>query len=813
MFRNNLKLAIRNMLKQRMYTLLNVLGLGVGMASCLIISFYVSEETSYETFYQEYDQVYRLTTYWKQEEGEEHYATTPPPLGPMLLDQAPEIEAMVRMNTGSDLTMRADHNFERPFRETNAWSVDRSFFQVFDYGFIRGDYESLFTKPRTIVMPKSTAIRYFGQEAYDQGNIVGRHLGGGGDGGTQWEIVGVMEDQPRNSHFQFDMLLSREDPEALNIPNWGWNNFHTYVKLRDNSPERIKSVETTLEQIVATHAVSNSGVTLEFLREKGLEWKYTLQPIADIHLTSSLLHEMRPKGNRMYVNSLIAVAIFIIVLACVNFVNLSTAKSSIRAKEIGVKKVLGSGRNSLIYQFLLESLLFSFLALLLAFGLAEGMVIILENTFQWQLNTAILDSPINWLVILGVTTSIGLMAGIYPALYLTSFRPIAVLKGNLTHASSKGPLRNLLVGFQFVVSIALIISALVIKQQVEYTRSKDLGFDKENVLVIQNDREIDDRREEFKTFLTKESGIQGVSFATGLPGQLRYARRDFTVDGNDFSMGINWYQADDSYLQTMDLKLAEGRAFDKTVATESNSLWLNEQAAKELGLTDPVGTFLTINKGQNDEKRVQVIGILKDFNLESFDKQIQPLAIEYLNDFRFKDYIAIRVQSNDLSGAIEKVEAAWKEFEPNVPLVYSFLDKDFDRLFKSEQQLSKIFSAFTILAIFIASLGLFGLASYVNEQRTKEIGIRKVLGASFGSILLLLYKDYFRLILISFTIAGALSFYFMKDWLQSFVYRINMEATPFIMALLGSIILAVVTIGYQSVKAAYRNPVDTLKSE
>jgi putative ABC transport system permease protein len=813
MFRNNFKIAVRTILKQRMYAVLNILGLGVGMASCLLISFYVSEETSYDQFYKDAENVYRITTSLKIDGDESLFATAPPPLGPLVLQQIPEVTSMVRLYKGGDMTMRADHDFDNPFRETNAWSVDEGFFEVFDYGFIAGDFKTLFTEPKTLVMPKSTAIRYFGQEAFDQSNIVGRFLGGGGDGGTPWKVVGIMEDQPKTSHFQFVILLSAVDESVRKMQIWSWNSFHTYIRLGDNNKATIAAVEKGLGQIVLNYALPSSNDPAGLTLSDDLAWKYQLQPIADIHLTPSLIREMRPKGNQLYVNSLIVVAAFIIILACVNFINLSTAKSSIRAKEIGVKKVLGSGRLNLIYQFLVESLLFSFMSLILAFGISEIMIMILDNYFQWQLNTSLLNLLSSWLIIIGSTTFVGLAAGIYPALYLTGFKPIAVLKGDFTHGSAKTNLRNVLVGFQFVISIGLIISALIIQRQVEYANSKDLGFDKSNVLVIQNDREIDDRREEFKIFLGNNPSIQSVSFATGLPGQLQYPRRDFMLDGAISNTGINWFQADEQYLKSLDLKLIEGRSFSTQLGNSENTVLVNEQAVKELGLTDPIGTYMTINKGENDEQRVQIIGVLADFNLESFDKKIQSLVIQYLDDFVFKDYIAIRVQSNDLVSTIETIEAAWTKFEPNVPLVYSFLDKDFDKLFKSEQQLSKIFTAFTALAIFIACLGLFGLASYMNEQRTKEIGIRKVLGASLLSILTLLYKSYFKLILGAFVIAAGLSFYFMQDWLQSFVYRIEFSAEPFVLALVGTIVLAIITVAYQSIKTAYKNPVDTLKSE
>lgn len=793
--------------------MLNVFGLSIGVAACLLIAFYVHEETSYDKFYQEQENIFRLTTYWKQEEGEQQFATAPPLLGPMLVEQSPEVLTMVRINKGSDLTMRSEADFENPYRETNAWLVDDSFFEVFDYGLIDGDKNRLFTEPHTLVLPESTARKYFGEEALANGDVVGRTILGGGDGGTPWTVVGLMKDQPKNSHFQFDMLISRENPEALNIPNWGWNNFHTYVKLKDSRAETLASVNRSLEEIVAKHAMVSSGITIERLRELNLDWQYNLQPLADIHLNNNFIREMSPKGNRTYVNALIVIALFIVVLAVVNFVNLSTAKSAVRAKEIGVKKVLGAGRNRLVNQFLIESLAYAYAALILAFGLVEGALVILENNFGWELATSLFSNSINWFWLFLTITFVGLLAGVYPALYLTGFKPALVLKGDFRHSGKNTSARNFLVGFQFVISIGLIISSLIIREQVEFTQTKDLGFDKENVLVIQNDREIDDRREEFKAALQQHPAIKEASFSTGLPGQLRYAQRDFSVEGSKVRTGVNWFEADDSYLKTLDLSLVEGRDFDRSFASDSSALLLNESAVEELRLSNPIGSYLTINKGDNDEKRVRVIGVLKDFNMESFDQQIKPLAITFLDNYNFKDYISIRLQSDNLRQSIKEVEATWREFEPNVPMVYSFLDQDFDQLFRSEQRLSRIFGAFTLLAIFIACIGLFGLASYVSEQRTKEMGIRKVLGASLASILGLLYSSYLRLILISFALAATMAFYFMDSWLQDFAYRIELTARPFLLALGGAIVLALITVGHQTLKTAFKNPVETLKTE
>lgn len=810
----NIKIAFRSILKQRQSATINIVGLAVGMASCLLITFYIEYELSYDRFYKDADRLYRLNTSWVKEGASENFATTPPPLAPMLVAISADVEAVTRMSKRTDFTMRPDHDFDRPYRETNAWTVARDFLKVLDAGVLAGDPETMLSQPRSVVMPRATAIRYFGQEALDAGNVVGRQLGGGGDGGTKWQVTGVLEDQPENSHLQFDMLLSPGDPvSSLDSQLWTWVDFYSYVKLKDNSPETLAKVKAQLEQIVADHAVQSFGQSIEELRANGMDMIFSIQPLTDIHLKSSLLREMGPNGNITYVRSMIIIAVFIMVLACVNFINLSTARAGARAKEIGVRKVLGSFREQLIARFLTESLVMTFLALLIAFGLTESLAYLLNAGYDWHIETDFIRQPQVLGSIILITTVLGLVAGIYPAVYLTSFRPVQVLKGQSVKGKGERNTRNVLVTAQFVISIGLIIATLIINDQVSYIQSKDLGFEKENVLVIQNDREIDDRREEFKTFIRQNASILDASFSTGIPGLPRYMRRDFTVDGRNNGMGLNWWQADDSFLSTLNVRVLEGRGFDHTRSTDSTALLLNTTAVKELGLENPVGSFIYLNKGDNDERRLQVIGVIEDFNFQSFDRSIGPLAIEYLFDDTFKDYISIRLASGNINEGVEAVEGAWKEFEPNVPITYSFLDADFDRLFKSEQRLGNIFNAFTGLAIFIACLGLFGLASYTNEQRSREISIRKVLGATTASLLGLLYKGYFKLILVSFLLSGVLAYAFAKEWLSGFVYHTNIGVKPFAYALVGSVMLAGVTVIWQSLRTVMKNPAETLKAE
>jgi len=809
---NNLKIAIRSLSRHRLSAVINIAGLAVGMAACLVITLYVEREMSYDSFYKDAHHIYRLTTQMKQEESNEHFATSPAPLAPMLAELSPEVLSLTRMSKRTDFTMRPDHDFERPYRETNAWTVDKDFIQVLDAGVLAGDPETMLEQTRSVVMPRATAIRYFGEEALNAGNIVGRELGGGGDGGTKWQVTGVIEDQPENSHLQFDMLLSPGDPvSAFDQKIWSWLAFYTYVKLKDNEPATLAKVNDQLEYIVANHAVQ--GEDIEKLRAMGLDLHYELQPITDIHLKSTLLREMAPNGNLVYVRSMVLVAFFIMLLACVNFINLSTARSTVRAREVGVRKVLGSYRSQLIMRFLTESLVMTAFALVLAFGLVEFFVFILKNNFDWAIGTDFMSEPVVFMSILGITVALGIAAGIYPALYLTRFKPVQVLKG--TDPAGKGGklTRNLLVSVQFVISIALIIGTLIINDQVDFIQSKDLGFDKENVLVIQNDREIDERREDFKTVLRSKANVLEASFTTGIPGLPRYMRRDFTVDGRSDGAGLNWFQADDTFFKTLDVQMLDGRSFENNRTTDSTGIILNQSAVMELALDNPVGAYITINKGDNDQRRVQVIGVMQDFNFQSFDRKIQPLAIEYLGNYNFKDYICIRLAAGNLQEAVDQVEAAWKEFEPNVPIVHSFLDSDFDELFKAEQQLGKIFNAFTGLAIFIACLGLFGLAAYTNEQRTREISIRKVLGATVLSLLALLYKSYFKLIIASFVLSAVLAYAFATEWLSSFVYHAPLSAQPFVVALVGTASIAALTVVWQSLKTVTRNPAETLKNE
>lgn len=812
-----LKITWRSLLKNKLTFGLNLLGLAVGMAAFLTIAQYLRFELSYDQFYAHSDRLFRVNTFWSIDGEEERYATAPPPLAAAIREEIPEAEAVCRVFNWSDFTMRPENDLENVYRETEVYAVDESFFKVFDFGLIEGDPETALSEPASIVLPRSAAVKYFGEKAVEQGNIVGRHLMGGKDAGTPWKITGLMEDQPANSHLQFEFLISANTyPDDLYRNQvWTWNIMHTYLLVSEQAvtqPNWKIQIEDRLDQIVDKYALPFMDQSVAEFRQSGDQMEYLLQPLTDIHLTSNYLREMRPNGNMTYVKIFGLIALLTIFIAGINFVNLATAQASRRAREVGVKKVMGASRPLLIRQFLAESMVVSGLAAGLAVILTSGLTELTGNLLDVSFlkNT---DQITMWLTAVGLWLVVGFMAGIYPAFYLSWFRPAEVLKGQHRSGWSDTAIRNGLVVFQFVLSIGLITASLVIKKQVELFQEKQLGFNKEQVVVIENDREIEERGPAFKEELRRHPDIIQASFSNGIPGLNTYQRRDFKKEGGEVSWGIDWYQIDEDHLETLEIELLEGRNFHAGTSTDSTGLILNEAAVAYLGMDDPVGHFLIKNEGDEDEERLQVIGVVKDFNLESLHHKVKPLAIQYFKGFVFKDYITIRLAAGNPKSAIEHIEKSWQTFEPGVPLRYGFLDVRYDQLYKGETRLGNVFALFTGMAIFIACLGLFGLITFVVARRTKEIGIRKILGASPQSILQLLSKDFLLLVGIAFLIAAPLSWWAMQSWLENFAYRIELQWWMPILAGLAAGAIAMITISLRSWSAARANPVEGLRND
>ncbi len=821
MFRNYLRIAWRSIAKNKVFSVVNILGLSLGIAVSLLLWQYIHQEQTYDQFHIDYPQIYRVTTHWGDDPKSDIYATTPPPLRDVIQAEVPEVQQVARAFKWNDSTMRLPKEEvggrDVSFRETNIYIVDPNFLEVLDFNIIQGEGATAFQDLQGMVLTKATAIRYFGQQALDNKEVIGKTILFGGSQ-TARQVTAIV-DPPSNTHFQFDMLVNANFgyKEIIDQPNWAWNVMHTYLKV---SPEALDRLDGRSNLQAKLSAIAEKyGRPFMTKSELGVGpedpiFDYRLQTLSEIHLNSNYLREHQPNGNATMITILSTIALLVLFLACINFMNLSTAQASKRAKEVGIRKTLGSGRGNLIVQFLLESIAYSLIAGLLAFGLAE----IFRTPFALVSGKSIpadwLLQPWLWQSSLVLLLAVGLISGSYPAFFLSSFRPIDVLKGKLGFAKGGAiGFRNALVVFQFVISIGLIISTLLVGQQMSFIRSNQQGFDKENVLVINNDKEIRDQWESFKRSLESESSVLDASFSTGIPFQPFKDMRDFRVEGANTSQGITWFRADPNFVPTLDLEIKEGRSFQQEMGTDSMAIVLNEAAVRSLGLENPVGQYIVKNQGAQDEEKLQIIGVVQDFNFESYYNEIKPLAIQYyFPDFQ-RDYVAIRLAAGQTEAGMAAVQATWNQFQAGNPLVFSFLDQDFDALFRADQRLGRTLGVFTILAIFIACLGLFGLSVFNTERRAREIGIRKVLGASASQIVQLLSKEFTRLVMVALLIAIPLSYWFISEWLEGFPVQMAIPVWVFVMAGLGAISLAWFTVGLQSLKVAVADPIESLKEE
>ena len=818
MLKNYVNIALRNFRRQKFYTLINVLGLSVGLASSLLIAWYVLDERRYDQFHQDAERTYRVTTYWN--DGY-RLATTPPPLYKVIQQEIPEVEAVARAFNWNHSTMRlpeeADSSRQVVFRETNIYIVDPEFLQVLDFNLIAGDAETALQHPASLVLTRATAVRYFGEEALSRGEVVGKEILFGGSQYSR-RVTAVVDPGP--THFPFDMLVDGQGyGEIMESSGWGWNLMHTYLKVRPEvqaAPDKMRALRQKIARIAEQYAQPSSESEGATPVEDG-ELQYRLQPVTDIHLHSDLQREHEANGSATTVYTLAIVAILIVMLACINFMNLSTALATRRAKEVGVRKVLGSSRRHLVFQFLAESASMSLVAMLLALGMVEMLRSPFNHLTGKQLSFDWFQHPTLFLLIGGGVIVVGLLSGSYPAWYLSAFRPASVLKGTVASPRGARRLRSGLIVFQFVVSIGLIIVTALVIQQLRYIQSRDVGYEREQVLVIKNDREIEERWAEFKKALRQQSAIRQVSFATGVPSQQAgraEAIRDFRQEGSALSQGMRWLLIDPDYISTLKLTLVAGRGFQEGRASDQTSgALLNEAAARELALKDPIGALLIKNQGEPDEQRIRVLGVVKDFTVGSFDQPVPPMVFQSYAPSFLSDYVVVRLASGNTARAVGQVQQVWAQFEPDNPFVYSFLDDDFDHLFSAEQRLARLLGAFTGLAIFIACLGLLGVVAFVTTQRTQEIGIRKVLGASVGQIVGLLSQDFLRLVGLGFVLAAPMAYWIVTRWLENFAYRTEISWEVFGLAGGAAFLVAGATVSIQSVRAALANPVASLRDE
>lgn len=804
MLSNYLTIAFRNLWRQKAFTAINIVGLSVGLASCLLIVLYVLHELSYDSYHAHADRIYRMTLHARMDEKDINLAYSTGPSGQALLRESPGVEAVTRLRKEGAFLVKHGQDI---IKEEKVAFVDSNFFSVFTLPMMKGNPKNALAEPKTMVLTKTTAHKYFGEA-----DPIGQSLTVGDLG--LFRVTGVCEDVPSNTHFHYDMFGSFESVRTGD--KWLASGAYTYVKLREG--HSLTQVEAISRGFVAKYIAPEIkeffGLDFTEFQKKGNRFGFQFQPITDIHLHSDLDDELEANSDAKYVYIFSVIAFFILLLACINFTNLSTAGSASRSKEVGIRKVLGSVRTQLVTQFLTESVLLTFFALVLALVL----VFLLLPSFNLLSGKQFTASDlVNGRLLIGAVVSslvIGLLAGSYPAFVLASFKPITVLKGKLQIGGRSGWLRNALVTTQFVVSIGMIVATIVANRQIQFMQNKKVGFDREQVLVLHDTHVLGAKADAFKAELAKLSSVVKVASAGFLPA----GHTSQSVDGVQVQDGARTathrtkgYYIDEEYLPTLGIGLAQGRNFSKAFSTENSSVLLNEAAVRTYGFKNPIGQQIsTVGDGSEGSKHTYtVVGVVKDFHFESMHQHIAPLVIFYGKD---NNQLALRIQTNDIPRLLQKIEQQWKATTDN-PFAYSFLNERFSKMYQSEQHISQLFGVFAGLAVLIACLGLFGLAAFTTHQRTKEIGVRKVLGSSVTGIVTLLLTDYLKLILIATLIASPIAGYTMSQWLRDFAYRIDLPWWAFALAGVLATVVALLTVSYLAIKAALVNPVKSLKAE
>lgn len=813
MLKSNVKIAWRNLAKQKMYSGIKIGGFAIGIAACLLIALYIRDELSYDCFYPNGDRLYRIVAINNQGEYAGKGVDFPAPFAKALKEDFPEIETIGRLNpntlfTGGGNPMRRADQAQNSYEEGFTFA-DPEMLKILSIPMVYGDRDHALDEPNSIVISKKIADKYFPDE-----NPVGKTLIFNDNKDNPITVGGVMQDFGSNSHLHFDFLITLN---GINFydgeqENWNASNYHTYLWLREGADKTAfesKMFGAVFDKYVAPN-MKKDGMSDDQIAQIRKSVNLELQPVRDIHLHSSDIHDGFSHGDIRFVWLFGAIAIFILVIACINFINLATARAANRAREVGLRKVLGSYRTHLIGQFLTESVLFSFMSFVLGILLARGLLPYFDQlanktlAFPWK----------EWWFIPGLAGAmlvVGILAGLYPAFYLSGFRPITVLKGNLSRGSKNATTRSVLVVFQFTTSIVLIIGTIVIARQMHYILHKDLGFDKEQVVLLQGTQTMGDKLAAFKSELLQQPDVKSVTVTDYLPIVGNDTKRNgnqFWEDGkdkNDRYVNLQIWRVDEDYVRTMGMKIAAGRDFSTEMPSDSLAAIINKTMAKKLIDGDPVGRYIT-----NGREKYKVIGVVEDFHFESMRENIGSVCLVLGQS---PTITAVKVKNERISAVIGEITAVWKHFSPNQPIRYTFLDERFAQMYDDVQRMERIFLSFAVFAIIVACLGLFALSAYMAEQRSKEIGIRKVLGASVNNILQLLTRNFLLLVLISMVIATPLAWYLMHRWLEDFAYQIPITVDIFALAGLMAVLIALFTVSYQAIRTATGNPVDALRSE
>ncbi|MFC2133186.1 ABC transporter permease [Bacteroidota bacterium] len=805
MLANYFKIAFRNIKKHKGFSFINIAGLAIGVACSILIFLYVNYEFSYDKFHLNADRIYRYASRIQIGDVKINSIRSSSATFKKVLEDFPEIETGVKIMRTGTTPLSLD---SKTFLANDILAVDSTFFDVFTFNMIHGYPKTALTEPNTIVITEETALKYFGEI-----DVVGKQLSAkfySDEHPVALIITGVTETVPVNSHFYYDILISSESfPSIINNTIWDANNFISYYLLKPGVSHNL--LNDKLKEFTRKYLMGEEKYD-QWVAE-GNYWDNFLQPLTSIHLNSDMRGEFEANGNENYVYMFLIISIIILLIACINFMNLSTAKSSLRAKEVALRKVVGSDKKKLIIQFLSESVILSFVSLALGILIVELLLPVFRNFIGRPIELNYFDNPLVIPVLIGLGIFVGIFSGLYPAFILSSFKPVSVMKsktGNNKHGSS---LRNILIITQFSISVFLIIGTLIVFQQLKHIQNIKLGFEKEQVLVVHNVNNLDNNLDAFKEKIKGLTGIIGVSGSSTLPGR-GFGNTGFKEVGSDNRINLNIGICDYNYANVLNLELVEGRFFSEEYITDNSAVILNSRAVELSGWGNPIGK--RISHSLISENPFTVIGVVKDYYYESLHQEVKPMAL-FLTDGMFswfqQNYISIRFTSENLSSIITNLESNWNSLASGIPFEYSFLDEDYDNLYIKEQLIGQLFTIFSLLTIFIACLGLYGLASFVAERKTKEIGIRKVLGASILNIFINLVKQFTKWVLAANIIAWPLAYYVMSKWLEDFAYRIDMGILTFVLAGAIALVIAFITVSYQSIKAACANPIKSIQYE
>jgi len=810
MLKNYINIAFRNLIKHKFYSLINILGLSIGLTCFLMITLFVTDELSFDKFHSDADRIHRMDFTGNMNGSEFITALASVPAAETMVREFPEVEEATRLRVrGNYLVKRKDG--EDAYNEDATTFADKNFFDFFDFKVLSGDKSTCLERPNTIAISSSLATKIFGNEESIGETLVL-------DNDEDYEVTAVFEDMPANSHFRFNMLMSMEGLEEAKQTFWMGFNFNTYLKLQQGfDPKELEAkFPALIEKYIGPEIEQFMGATLEEFAEAGNAAGFFLFPLTDIHLKSSKLGDIGPGGSMQYVYIFTAIAIFILILACINFMNLSTARSAGRAKEVGVRKVMGAYKTQLVKQFLSEAFLITLISIVIAYSLSFLILPFFNNLAEKSINSSNLFS-LNFIAIMvAILFVVGFLAGSYPAFYLSKFRPIETLKGKLNLGLKGSGLRGFLVVLQFSVSIIMIIGTAIVFDQLSYIQNKKLGYSKDQILMIHDPWLMDDKAESYKNEAIQHSSIMSGTMSSFLPVETS-SNNNLWFPGatptKEESYVFSEFRVDHDYMETLEIEMAEGRSFTKDFPSDSSAVVLNEAALRQLGWEKGVGMNLSSYGGSQENPIVEVhkvIGVVKDFHFQSLKNNIAPLVFEL---GRSRGFVSFKISSEDIPATIGFLENKWDEFAPGQPFAYSFLDDRFSEMYKAEQKLGKIFGVFAFLAIFIACLGLYGLAAFTAEQKRKEIGVRKVLGASITSIVTLLSREFLKLVAISIVIASIVSYFTMTGWLEEFENRTEINFMVFVMAGVAALVIAWVTMSFQSWSAARANPAESLKDE